>query len=55
MKEANKLNAKFVIIIGESEISSGKCKIKRMSDGEEKEISLEEIYKINKSNLHNIV
>ncbi len=55
MKEANKLNSKYVIIIGESELSSGKCIIKRMSDGEEKEIPLETIYKINKSNLHSIV
>lgn len=55
MKEANKINAKYVVIIGESELSSGKCKIKRMSDGEEKEIPLEAIYKINKSNLYNII
>lgn len=55
MKEANKLNAKYVVIIGETELSSGKCLIKRMNDGVEKEISLETIFEINKNNLHNIL
>ncbi len=55
MKEANKINAKYVIVIGESEISEGKCIIKRMSDGESKEIKLNEITKIKKINLQNLV
>lgn len=55
MKEANKINAKYVIIIGDSEISSGKCTIKRMSDGAGKEIQIDKIIEINKSNIHNIV
>lgn len=38
MKEANKLNAKYVLVIGDEEIKSGKGKLKRMSDGAEIEI-----------------
>jgi len=55
MKEANKINARYVIIIGESELSSGKCTIKRMSDGEEKEFQLEKIFEINKSNINTLI
>ena len=40
MKEANKYHAEYVIVLGEDEIKSNKARIKRMSDGEEAEISL---------------
>lgn len=39
-KYANKINAKYVLTIGEDEVSSKKAKIKNMESGEEQEISL---------------
>ncbi|MBS1514385.1 MAG: histidine--tRNA ligase [Bacteroidetes bacterium] len=44
MKEANKLNAEYTIVIGESEIETGKGKLKRMSDGKEISAELGRIY-----------
>ena len=44
MKYANKLGAEFVIILGEDEMASGKVKIKKMADGTEQEISIDDIY-----------
>jgi histidyl-tRNA synthetase len=38
MKEANKLNAKYVIVIGETELKEKKAKLKNMSAGSETEI-----------------
>jgi histidyl-tRNA synthetase len=38
MREANKLNAEFVFIIGEEELNKGKGTLKKMSDGSQKEI-----------------
>lgn len=48
MKYANKIGAKFLLVLGETEISSNKAKLKDMISGEEKEVSLniEEIYEI---------
>ena len=43
MKYANKTGAEYVIILGEDELAGGKVKIKHMSDGDEKEISIDEI------------
>ena len=40
MKYADKLNAKFLLVIGENELSSNKAKIKDMKTGNEIEISL---------------
>ena len=40
MKYANKINAEFVIVLGEDEIKNKKCKIKNMKTGEEKEAEL---------------
>ncbi|HYE10454.1 MAG TPA: His/Gly/Thr/Pro-type tRNA ligase C-terminal domain-containing protein, partial [Patescibacteria group bacterium] len=40
MKYANKMNAKFVTVIGEDEISNNKIKIKNMGNGFEEEIPL---------------
>lgn len=41
MKYANKLNAKFVLVIGDNEIESNSAKIKNMKTGEETPISLD--------------
>lgn len=43
MKYANKLNAKFAIVIGEEEMKENKVKLKNMRDGSEIEISIDEI------------
>ncbi len=43
MKYANKLNAKFAIVIGEEEMKENKVKLKDMRDGSEVEISIDEI------------
>lgn len=47
MKEANKLNAKYVAVIGDDEINTGEVKIKRMIDGSESGIILDEITNYN--------
>ena len=43
MKYANKLNAKYSIVIGDDDISAGKANIKNMTDGENAEISFENL------------
>lgn len=43
MKYANKLNAKYTVIIGENEINEGKANVKCMEDGVQTELALEEI------------
>ena len=43
MREANKLNAEYVYIIGEEEIRKGKGILKRMSDGTQTEIPYDSI------------
>jgi len=47
MKEANKINSKYVAVIGEDEINTGEVKIKRMFDGSESGINLDEITNYN--------
>ncbi len=42
-KYADKINAKFVVVIGESELNEGYVLIKRMSDGQTKKVSFEEL------------
>lgn len=42
-KYADKLGAKFVAVIGGDEMKSGKCNIKRMSDGTAEEVALSDI------------
>ena len=42
MKYANKLGAKFVLVLGDDEVSTNKAKIKNMQTGEETEINLDE-------------
>lgn len=48
MKFANKLGAAFTTIIGEDELTSKKVKLKRMSDGEIFEVSLDNLEEIAK-------
>src|SRR5690606_29921359 len=40
MKEANRLNAQYVMVLGDDELNKNKASIKRMADGMEAEISL---------------
>lgn len=46
MKYANKIEAYFTIILGENEIQSRTAKIKRMSDGEQFEINLDNLEEV---------
>ncbi|MCK5812092.1 MAG: histidine--tRNA ligase [Clostridiales bacterium] len=46
MKYANKKNVKYVVVIGENEIASNKCKIKIMETGVEKQINVDAISEI---------
>jgi len=43
MKEANKLNAEYVIVIGSEELESNEAKLKRMSDGIEIDVLVNKI------------
>ena len=43
MKYANKINARFAIILGDSEVESGKAELKNMSTGETKDIHIDTI------------
>lgn len=43
MKYANKLGAKYTVIIGENEINENKANIKCMEDGEQTEVALDKI------------
>ncbi|MCI0706381.1 MAG: histidine--tRNA ligase [Ignavibacteriae bacterium] len=43
MREANRQNARYVVVVGETELKSGKAKLKDMRNGGEQEISLERI------------
>ena len=43
MKYANKIGARFTLILGEDELTSKTAKVKRMSDGEITEVSLDNI------------
>ncbi len=43
MKFANKIGAKFTIVLGDDEIANGKAKLKDMAEGTEREIKLDEI------------
>ncbi|MBE5744478.1 MAG: histidine--tRNA ligase [Clostridiales bacterium] len=42
-KYADKIGAEYVIALGDNEIESGKCKVKKMLDGSETEIELDEV------------
>ena len=43
LREANKNNAKFAILVGEDEIKNGKVTIKNMEDGTQTDASIDEI------------
>jgi histidyl-tRNA synthetase len=43
MRRADRLSAEYVLIIGDEEIASGKCKWKRLKDGSQGEISFSEV------------
>lgn len=45
MREANKLNAKFAIFVGDEEIKNEKLKLKKLSTGEEKFVPIDQIIK----------
>ena len=44
MKYADKLGAKFSLVLGDSELEEQKAKVKNMATGEQKEISLGESF-----------
>ncbi len=46
MREANKLNAKYVLFIGGDEYSRGELQLKNMSDGQQKTFGINDIEKI---------
>lgn len=46
MKYANKIGAKFTVVLGEDELQTGNAKLKRMSDGEQFEVNLNNIEEI---------
>lgn len=46
MKYADKLEIPYVIVVGEDEINTGIIKAKNMTNGEEKEYKIDEIYKL---------
>jgi histidyl-tRNA synthetase len=43
IKEADKMGAKYIVVIGENEIKSGKVKLKKLSDGTENEKNIDDI------------
>jgi histidyl-tRNA synthetase len=49
MREANKLNAKFVLFIGGEEFKSGFCNLKNMSAGDQYQVPLEHLDQILKN------
>ena len=51
MKYADKIGAKFVVVLGDNEIESGMAKLKNMETGEQTDISLDESFVSNFSNI----
>ena len=49
MKYANKIGAAFTTILGDDELQNKLIKLKRMSDGEQFEVSLDNIQEIAKA------
>ncbi|NYO06680.1 histidine--tRNA ligase, partial [Salmonella enterica subsp. enterica serovar Typhimurium] len=43
MKQADRLNAKYTIVIGDQELDNNKIDVKEMSTGETKTIQLDEV------------
>ena len=50
MKKANKINAEYVLILGEEEQKENVVTLKRLSTGEQEKYSLEETVRILKNN-----
>jgi len=46
MKYADKINAKYSIVLGDDEINSGKGRLKNMQNGETKDIEINDLYKL---------
>jgi histidyl-tRNA synthetase len=44
MKYADKLGAKYTLIIGDSELESGKAQLKNMEKSEQREIEIDNIF-----------
>ena len=40
MKYADKIGAEYTVVLGDSELEAGSCRVKRMSDGETKDVAL---------------
>ena len=51
MKYAGRINAKYVVVLGDSEVTSGKCALKRMADGETVDVEIKDLAKILKEKL----
>ncbi len=43
MREANRQNARYVIVIGDKELATGKAKLKKMESGQEEEVLLTDL------------
>jgi histidyl-tRNA synthetase len=43
MKYADKIRAGYTVVLGDSELESGVCRVKRMSDGETREIKISDL------------
>jgi histidyl-tRNA synthetase len=41
MRRANKLGARYALILGEEELQTGRAQLKNMSDGSQQEVVLE--------------
>ena len=44
MKRADRLRARFSLVLGESELASGKAQLKRMADGSSRDVTLSTLY-----------
>lgn len=44
MKYADKINAKYTVVIGENEMATNRCVIKNMNNGEKKEVDLDKLF-----------
>lgn len=51
-KYADKIGAKFVAVIGDNELSSGVCNLKKMSDGTQTPVAFTNIYEYLKENIN---
>jgi histidyl-tRNA synthetase len=51
MRKANKVQAQFVLIIGDSEIQSGQYSLKNMVNGEQVEVSADSLLETLRSQL----